>query len=178
MKIKNLVILISFLLVFPSCAGNFKVYVNNIDIQRISKMEPKQSIGGIVVALGMHELGHIVAAKAFGGDVEMRGPLHVKYKNSNFSENEKAMISRSGYLLQSLFGTALNYIPATKGGDFTLSYNLTSCAQMLSQPLFRSSHPNNDLNKLEKYGSNSMLEWSSYTLWSGVNLYNSLKKDN
>lgn len=178
-KMKRLFILIAMIFALNACAGsNFKVYVNNIDVQRISKMEPKQAIGGIIVALGMHEFGHIVAAKAFNANVSMRGPFHVRWNKNSLSDKEKVMVNRSGYLLQTLFGTALNYIPTTKGSDFTLSYNLTSCAQMLSQPLFRGKHKYNDLNMLDKNGGNAMLEWSGYTLWSGINLYTSLKKEN
>lgn len=177
MKLKNFLLMLGFVLLLPSCAGNFKVYVNNIDVQRVSKMKPAQAIGGIIVALGVHELGHAVAIKVAGADVDFRGPFHVRFENGHLSNIERQWVSRSGYIAQDLVGMLLNYIPATKGSDFALSYNMTSFAQNLSQPIFKNSHRFNDLRQLEKYGSNEMLEWSGYTLWSGINLYNSLKKE-
>jgi hypothetical protein len=184
---KKLLLAIMLLCVMSGCAGNkrilgdrFTFHINGIDVDRVNrtiKEKPVETVVGALAAMAVHEAGHVIAMEAAGvKDYKFETPLTFRYNTEGLSDSDMRWISRAGFLTQAIVGTALTQIPATKDTAFTLGYTGMSTAQTLLYPLPPGNGDENDLGQLEKRGGHPWIEWSGYSIWSGINLYNTIKK--
>jgi len=176
---KRLFILLTLLVGLNACAG-MNVNVMGVDVKRIKEMKPIEAIGGALVAIGVHELGHIAAMEALDVEYTFTNPISFRF-NGELTNSEMGWIYRSGYILQALGGSLLNTIPATRQSDFTIGYNGMSAFQMAIQPFdvgekMLGGGPS-DYTHLDKYEHDAFMEWLGYMAWADLNLYYSIKKN-
>jgi hypothetical protein len=108
--------------------------VNTKDFKSRSFMKV---LGGAVISLAAHEAGHLLAAEITGmgaNGMEERGGYIVAAANEDgwrsASNDERAIFSAAGFIVQSLGSIALTAIPTSRHSDWTVGWN--ACVTIVS----------------------------------------------
>jgi hypothetical protein len=157
-QIKRLLSLL-FLLLFVSCG--YKVNIMGVDVTDLKGKDPLKIFAGAVVSVAAHEAAHYFTAQARGTDIEMITPLRWETPNE-----VDPYVQNAGFVAQTGIGFLLNYIPYTKGSDFTLGWNSMATAQ-----LYTYEYRNGDEGD---FGDDYEDTWKIYTALSTWNFGESL----
>jgi hypothetical protein len=160
---KKSIISIIIIFVFTSSALAFDFYFFGVNPEWIKERKWGQVFLGAVTSVVVHEGSHYLVGKVIlGGDFEFRGTE--LWFERDFSESEKAWINRSGFVGQTIVGTVLNIIPATKGSDFALGFNTMTLIETATYPI-RYRGNDGDIKWLEENSSTEQayVEWGFYT---------------
>jgi len=174
MQVKRLIILAVIILLTEVGCSTWKprVVVNGVDIARLKKADPAKVIIGGLSALVVHEGMHALALEITGAkDYKFEEPWLIWYNADGLSHSDEQWIARAGMLGQSVFGTILTAIPATRNSDYTLGYTAVSAAQTVLYPL-----PPGDSTDLKNL-DHPWEEYTIYSLWSLYNLNEAVGKE-
>lgn len=141
-------------------------------------------IGGAVVSLAVHEIGHLASAELMGSNSHFSWSERLAYAGDgyyNWSDDKKALYHGAGFLAQTVTGSILTAIPKTRHSDFTLGFNASSSVTGFSYGITRgfngSADENSDVNNLDKYGYNGRAIAIGTGAINGAFAYISLNKD-
>lgn len=138
-------------------------------------------LGGAVVSLATHELGHLVTARLMGTDSYFSFHERVAYAGDgyeNLSNDQRALYHGGGFLAQTLVGGALTAIPSTRHSDFTFGFNTFSSVNGFYYAITDGiDADSSDTKNLDRYGYNGTAVAAGSGLINGAFSYISLNKD-
>jgi len=137
-------------------------------------------IGGAILSLATHELGHVASARLMGTDGHFAWSEGVAYAGDgyeNLSNDQRALYHGAGFIAQTVVGGVLTAIPSTRHSDWTFGFNTFS----MSNGLFYAAtdgadKDSSDTENLDKYGYDGTAIALSSGVINGVFAYYSLNK--
>ncbi|MDH5524435.1 MAG: hypothetical protein OEY01_10655 [Desulfobulbaceae bacterium] len=165
---KQLIAAILLTVCWPQTAGALQVQLFGKSADEIFAQNPFYVAAGFAASLAVHEISHLIAFEAVGGDYEYNGGLAFHIDRTTETDREMRWIARSGMLGQLLVGSALRLLPATKDSAFTSGYSQMAALEILTYPIRRPT--NGDLFTLGDNGGNKTGEYALYAVWAGGNL--------
>jgi len=137
-------------------------------------------IGGAIVSLAVHEVGHLASAALMGSDPYFSWSERVAYAGDGYndwSDDQKALYSGAGFIAQTLTGAILTAIPKTRHSDFTLGFNGFSSVNGFFYAITDGADSDSsDTENLDKYGYNGTAIALTSGVANGVLTYISLDK--
>jgi hypothetical protein len=138
-------------------------------------------LGGAVLSLATHELGHVVSAKLMGSDSYFDWSERKAYAGDgyeNLSKDQRALYHGAGFLAQTLVGGVLTTIPSTRHSDWTFGFNSFSSVNGFYYAITDGADADSsDTENLDKYGYNGTAIAAGSGIVNGVFTYISLNKD-
>lgn len=160
---------------------NWEFNIMGINPRDFKDRELLPFIGGAVISLATHELGHLTSARLMGSNSHFDFGERVAYAGDGYndwSNDQKALFSASGFIAQTLVGGILTAIPSTRHTDFTFGFNSFSSFNGFFYAVTDGSDADSsDTMLLDEYGYNGTAIATGSGIVNGVFTYISLNKD-
>jgi len=160
---------------------NWEFNIMGINPRDFKDREVLPIIGGAILSLGVHELGHFAVGEMYGGgssfDWGERAVMVSDYHQ--MSNDERALFHGAGFLAQTLVGGILTAIPKTRHSDWTFGFNAFSSVNSFGYGITGGFGDENksDVHNLDRYGYNGTAIAIGSGVVNGVFTYISLNKD-
>lgn len=158
---KNLILLCFLLIVFltpiTTHAGDWKVYIFGVDMDRLRNMSWTKVVSGVVLSVATHEAAHIACLKLNKKDhwIERRGFRPIIH-SERLNHREGRWFSRAGFIAQLAIGT---FLP--KEWDFTAGWLGVTNYQLT----YYGTDPIGDFRSIDRHGGDGEKEYQAFSLW-------------
>jgi hypothetical protein len=146
-----LLILMLFLLNSQAVlAGGWKFNIMGIDPFALKNRSIPQMVAGAILSLAVHEAGHMAAAELRGDSASLTFSGHGP---AVLTDNPDRLFLAAGFISQTLVGTLLATLPATRRSDITYGFNAFTEINN-SQYLLTGNRSYDDIRQLNAMGVN------------------------
>jgi len=146
-----LLILMSFLLNSQAVlASGWKFNIMGIDPFALKNKSIPQVVAGAILSLAVHEAGHMAAAELRGDSASLTFSGHGP---AVLTDNPDRLFLAAGFISQTLVGTLLATLPATRRSDITYGFNAFTEFNN-SQYLLTGNRTYDDIQQLNAMGVN------------------------
>lgn len=169
---KKTLLVVALLLVAPQ-AQAFDVILFGVNVNKLENRNLLVIGVGAATSFLVHEAGHFAVAEINGGGASFHGDYVRANDSSDWSEEDRQMFSRGGFLAQLLVGGLLTMAPQTRYHDFTVGFNGFTAINTCHYTLYGDEGRTSDIANLK----NGKSEGGVYTMTANLLLHQNFKEE-